>query len=994
MTLRGRSDAGISSRQESRTANLSATVAGQSALEPSTTGGTLSAFPGISQATALQYLGADQETLPTDEDIAVGPTDIVETTNSSIDVFNRSGSLIGLGDLNAFMDVAYPDAFAWNPRVIYDPGGQRFWCTVTEIPLDPSGSINVLVAVSGSSNPLPLTSWLVYTLPIGATGVGATLEPGIGVSSNTVAVTWDDIGGGPLFIGSELDILQKSDLEHGTGDNNDDYFTGGPQGAQPVQGLGSLTAQYVVANDSDCATACHTPPAVEVDAFTGTPEGGGVPPPTITYLPITPTVMSGMLNGNPAMLPADQPSPGAPLLADDDRFLNAVWENGEIWTGGETNCQPSGDTTQRDCLDYLEIAADSTASSAPTLTTQIADVGVKGADLLYPAVTVDSAGDMFTVFDETSTSMLPSIVAATVTSGSSALGSFEILHSSVTYYNPDGLTLSACAGACPWGDYSGAAQDPSSPTAVWVVSSSEDGTAEGLCSTIQACWNTRINELAVPSMAALTPSLGPVAGGQTVTVSGAAFGPDTTATFDGSPITISNRTSTSFTFVTPAGPVGGATDLVQATDALGTSTTLTYTYLGLSNYTPVNPYRILDTRNTGGLLGPGVIRSLQVTGVGSGTQIPADATAAVLNVTEVSGSASSLLTVFPYGTITPTASNLNFAAHTVIANLVTVTLGEHTNQGWIDIYNALGSVNVVVDVEGYFSVQPSSDVQGLFHPTNPVRVCDTRSHSPTPFCAAHGALHPETSMMIDFAIAGGLPSDGSAGAAVVNLTGVAGTSSTYLSLFPPVNGACEYGPGHTPPFSTINLASGAVHANRAMVALGPASPGGIDDAICVYNAKGDINVVIDANGWFGSATAPLSPSGYQFQAIPPTRICDTRVSTFSCPRGAIGTNASRLMPVAGDVYIPAFTSSTLVVAVIANLTAIAPTAPTYLTLYPANLTTHPTASDVNVSAGAVLPNLGVVRIDTAVADPNDGSVYLYNAVGSVNAVIDVEGWFQ
>ena len=994
MTLRGRSDAGISSRQESRTANLSATVAGQSALEPSTTGGTLSAFPGISQATALQYLGADQETLPTDEDIAVGPTDIVETTNSSIDVFNRSGSLIGLGDLNAFMDVAYPDAFAWNPRVIYDPGGQRFWCTVTEIPLDPSGSINVLVAVSGSSNPLPLTSWLVYTLPIGATGVGATLEPGIGVSSNTVAVTWDDIGGGPLFIGSELDILQKSDLEHGTGDNNDDYFTGGPQGAQPVQGLGSLTAQYVVANDSDCATACHTPPAVEVDAFTGTPEGGGVPPPTITYLPITPTVMSGMLNGNPAMLPADQPSPGAPLLADDDRFLNAVWENGEIWTGGETNCQPSGDTTQRDCLDYLEIAADSTASSAPTLTTQIADVGVKGADLLYPAVTVDSAGDMFTVFDETSTSMLPSIVAATVTSGSSALGSFEILHSSVTYYNPDGLTLSACAGACPWGDYSGAAQDPSSPTAVWVVSSSEDGTAEGLCSTIQACWNTRINELAVPSMAALTPSLGPVAGGQTVTVSGAAFGPDTTATFDGSPITISNRTSTSFTFVTPAGPVGGATDLVQATDALGTSTTLTYTYLGLSNYTPVNPYRILDTRNTGGLLGPGVIRSLQVTGVGSGTQIPADATAAVLNVTEVSGSASSLLTVFPYGTITPTASNLNFAAHTVIANLVTVTLGEHTNQGWIDIYNALGSVNVVVDVEGYFSVQPSSDVQGTLP-----------SHQP----------RPRVRHKIPFTNAVLRCSRGSPPGDFDDDRLRDRRWATQRRV-----GRGSRGEPHRRRRDFVHLSQSLSACQRGLRVWSRAHAAVLDDQPCLgsgaresghgcsragiarWNRRRNLRVQRQGRHQRGDRRQRLvrqrdrtaEPFRLPVPSNSPTRICDTRVSTFSCPRGAIGTNASRLMPVAGDVYIPAFTSSTLVVAVIANLTAIAPTAPTYLTLYPANLTTHPTASDVNVSAGAVLPNLGVVRIDTAVADPNDGSVYLYNAVGSVNAVIDVEGWFQ
>ncbi len=81
------------------------------------------------------------------------------------------------------------------------------------------------------------------------------------------------------------------------------------------------------------------------------------------------------------------------------------------------------------------------------------------------------------------------------------------------------------------------------------------------------------------------------------------------------------------------------------------------------------------------------------------------------------------------------------------------------------------------------------------------------------------------------------------------------------------------------------------------------------------------------------------------------------------------------------------------VAIVANLTAVAPTATTFLTLYPANLTHRPQASDVNLNAGVVLPNLVVVQIDTT-GDANDGDVYLYNSAGSVNAIIDIEGWFQ
>ena len=35
-----------------------------------------------------------------------------------------------------------------------------------------------------------------------------------------------------------------------------------------------------------------------------------------------------------------------------------------------------------------------------------------------------------------------------------------------------------------------------------------------------------------------------------------------------------------------------------------------------------------------------------------------------------------------------------------------------------------------------------------------------------------------------------------------------------------------------------------------------------------------------------------------------------------------------------------------------------------------------------------------VEVDTIPSDLHDGEVYLYNAAGSVNAIIDLEGWFQ
>ncbi len=417
----------------------------------------------------------------------------------------------------------------------------------------------------------------------------------------------------------------------------------------------------------------------------------------------------------------------------------------------------------------------------------------------------------------------------------------------------------------------------------------------------------------------------------------------------------------------------------------------------LANYFPLDPFRILDTRArscvqcSGLALGPGAVRKLQLTGVTGlpvGVDpIPTTATAVVLNVIEVAGTAQSLLTVFPYGAAMPHVSNLNFGPGTVIPNLVTATVGVG---GAVNIFNALGTVNVVADVEGYFAPAAPTDVSGEFQPIAPVRVCDTRSNPSSPGCRA-GAVGA-TPLVVDVAgNTGGPIAMGEAEAAVLNLTGVAGTQPTYLTVFPTTsNGTCAYDATHPPPSSTLNLAAGAVEANRVMVKLGPAVTGGADTSVCVFNAAGTINVVLDANGWFGSSSAP---QGDQYQAITPTRVCDTRAgSGLPCAGQTLNTLGVDTIVMAGKAGLPAVTSSTPAEAVIANLTAIAPTQATYLALYPASQTTH-SVSDLNLSAGEVLPNLAVVQVDTT-GDNGNGDVDLFNAAGTVNAAIDIEGWFQ
>ena len=113
------------------------------------------------------------------------------------------------------------------------------------------------------------------------------------------------------------------------------------------------------------------------------------------------------------------------------------------------------------------------------------------------------------------------------------------------------------------------------------------------------------------------------------------------------------------------------------------------------------PTRIMDTRvGTGGItgpIGPGKSVSLKVAGLNG---VPSSgATAVVLNVTAISPTSTSYLTVYPNGESTPATSNLNFTAGQTIPNLVIVPIGAN---GDVNFFNDLGDVQVAVDLFGYF----------------------------------------------------------------------------------------------------------------------------------------------------------------------------------------------------------------------------------------------------------------------------------------------------
>jgi hypothetical protein len=124
-----------------------------------------------------------------------------------------------------------------------------------------------------------------------------------------------------------------------------------------------------------------------------------------------------------------------------------------------------------------------------------------------------------------------------------------------------------------------------------------------------------------------------------------------------------------------------------------------------ATYVPLNPTRLLDTRNGTGLsgaFGSHSARSFQVTGGTSG--VPGNATAVTGNLTVTGQTALGYLYMGPVSMNYPTSSTLNFPLGDDRANAVTVALG---SGGTLSVTyvsnNSSATTHVVFDVTGYFT---------------------------------------------------------------------------------------------------------------------------------------------------------------------------------------------------------------------------------------------------------------------------------------------------
>lgn len=267
-------------------------------------------------------------------------------------------------------------------------------------------------------------------------------------------------------------------------------------------------------------------------------------------------------------------------------------------------------------------------------------------------------------------------------------------------------------------------------------------------------------------------------------------------------------------------------------------------------FTANPPYRAYDTADEPGQMPRLAAGSTRLVD----TQLPAGATAALVNVT-IADSAPGYLRVWMPRGIRPATSTVNVDPGSGVAANAAIVPVDAEGRFLVEASTA---ARVVIDVMGSFHPADAATAAGRFIPLPSVRLADTREPAgPTNQYTASG-----DTWTVDTA-RGGFPTDASISAYVLSVGALIdpGAGAGWVGGYP--------GGGEYTGTSSVNVSAGETRANMIVV---PA------------DSTGDVNlrelnvadVVVDVLGYFTGPTAAPATAG-RFSFVVPTRAVDTRV---------------------------------------------------------------------------------------------------------------------
>jgi hypothetical protein len=422
------------------------------------------AFDGLNQITALNFF-------PPDTQIAVGPNHVLQATNGSIRLSSKTNTNVSIVSWNTFF--AKPGAFLFDPKLFYDPIGQRFFVTILEFNDSPQVSV-VRFAVSQSSSPASLTQgWCRYSYPGKVQGTWADY-PSMGMNEKWIAIHTNNFKfSDNTYTRSLVKVADKSNLvNNATTCPKVKFFTFNyPFPSSQISG----TIQF--------AQTATTTPLSGTPLFAASTLAGDSSVYDLWRVIGTgsPSIIRARLAGRAYTAPPDarHKSTGMDYDTDLPRTLHAVVRNGVITFSFTTGCN-FGSLPNESCIRVVQIQP---SDAGGTILFE-GDFGA-GPDKFFwmPAVTVNSAGDLAVIFQQSGKSAFLGTAYTGKRSSASNLEPFKNLQiGKCNLINDDGQDRNRS------GDYAGIAVDPSDNRTFW-------GSAEYSTNISGRCvWSTRIGK--------------------------------------------------------------------------------------------------------------------------------------------------------------------------------------------------------------------------------------------------------------------------------------------------------------------------------------------------------------------------------------------------------------------------------------------------------------------------------------------------------------------
>lgn len=379
---------------------------------------------------------------PPDVQVVVGPSHVMELVNAKGEIWNKQTQ-------QSIQNVTLVSFFGFqsngnltDPKILFDNmsgTNGRWFASVLD---KDNGTIGIAVSQTND----PTGSW--YKFHDSSYTGKCPDQPKIGVSNDKFVVSVNDFQetcpNAVTSLGAEFHVFDKTTLISGTKSVQILPVQTSDFGIMPVQSQSSTSPLYM-ASDGGVSTN-------QIRLYTLT---GQVP--NVVINGGTPTVLTvRTINLAPS---APQPITTTLLATGDTRILDASWYRGKLWFSANDGCTPNSDSIKRSCVRLIQI------NTNTTTVTQDFDINATGTYYYYPALRFDGFGGMGTIFGISNSTVYPSLIvtAQATPDPTNSYKQLSYLKIGSQYEeNPQGLT-----GVARYGDYFGAALDPSDKSRIW-----------------------------------------------------------------------------------------------------------------------------------------------------------------------------------------------------------------------------------------------------------------------------------------------------------------------------------------------------------------------------------------------------------------------------------------------------------------------------------------------------------------------------------------------